>query len=170
MKKTTRQKLDDIDHQIQELRDKRAKLSASVEIENMNALKTKFAGKWVTLGGWGTHDEHTYVKESGGHYRIFRIDNLRKFAPDEYRLDRDCNYRLVVSEELAIRSDGILFCRTKKDTKFDIKDMAHLTVISNKELARVLHGINKNMASMLSELTALEQEFTMVKRKNACYF
>lgn len=160
MKKTARQKIDDIDHQIQELRDKRAKLSASVAIEDMNALKAKFVGKWVTLGGWGTHDEHTYDKESGGHYRIFRIDNLRTFAPDEYRLDRDCDYRLVVSEKLNLYSDDTLFCRTKKDTKFDIKDMAHLTVISNKALARVLHRANKNLGSMLSELTALEQELT----------
>lgn len=160
MKKTARQKIDDIDHQIQELCDKRAKLRASVDAEDMNALKAKFVGKWVTLGGWGTHDEHTYDKESGGHYRIFRIDNLRKFAPDEFRLDRDCEYRLVVSDEMELRSDDILFCRIKKDTKFDLKDMAHLTVISNKALARVLHRVNKNMASMLSELTALEQELT----------
>lgn len=167
MKKTARQKIDDIDHQIQYLCDKRAKLMASVDTEDMNVLKAKFVGKWVTLGGWGTHDEHTYDKESGGHYRIFRIDKLRKFAPSEYRLDRDCDYRLVVSEELNLRSDDTLFCRTKKDTKFDIKDMTHLTVISNKELASVLHRINKNLGSMLSELTELEQEFTIVKRKNA---
>ena len=160
MKKTARQKLDDIDHQIQDLRNKRAKLRASVDAEDMRALKAKFVGKWVTVGGWGTHDEHTYDKAAGGHYRIFRIDNLRKFAPGEYRLDRECDYRLIVSEELDMRSDDMLFCRTKKDPKCDIKDMAHLTVISNKALARVLHRVNKNMGAMLSELTALEQEFT----------
>ena len=157
MKKTARQKLDDIDHQIQDLRNKRAKLKASVDAEDTNALKAKFVGKWVTLGGWGTHDEHTYDKDAGGHYRIFRIDNLRKFAPGEYRLDRDCNYRLTVSEELDMRSDAMLFCRTKKDPKFDIKDMAHLTVISNKELARVLHRVNKNMGAMLKDMVALEK-------------
>ena len=160
MKKTARQKLDDIDHQIQDLRNKRTKLRASVDAEDTNALKAKFVGKWVTLGGWGTYDEHTYDKASGGHYRIFRIDNLRKFAPGEYRLERECEYRLIVFDELNLRSDNMLFCRTKKDQKCDIKDMAHLTVISNKELARVLHRVNKNMGAMLSELTALEQEVT----------
>lgn len=160
MKKTTRQKLDDIDHQIQNLRDERAKLSASVDAEDTNALKAKFVGKWVTLGGWGTHDEHTYDKTSGGHYRIFRIDNLRKFAPGEYRLDRSCDYRLSVSNELSLRSDGILFCREKKDTKCDIMDMAHLTVISDKEMAKVLCKVTKNLCSLLSDLTALEQDFT----------
>lgn len=157
MKKTARQKLDDIDHQIQDLRDKRAKLSASVAIEDMNTLKAKFVGKWVALGGWNTYDEHIYDKKSGGHYRIFRIDNLRKFAPGEYRLDRDCDYRLVVSEELDLRSDGMLFCRTKKDPKCDIKDMAHLTVIPNKELARLLHRVNKNMGDLLKDMVALEK-------------
>ena len=157
MKKTARQRLEDIDHQIQDLRDKRAKLSASVAIEDMNALKAKFVGKWVTLGGWNTYDEHTYNKSISGHYRIFRIDNLRKFSPGEYRLDCDCDYRLVVSEELDLRSDGILFCRTKKDPKCEIKDMAHLTVISNKELARVLHRVNKNMGALLKDMVALEK-------------
>lgn len=157
MKKTARQKLDDIDHQIQELNDKRAKLRASVDAEGTNALKAKFVGKWVTLGGWGTYDEHTYDKESGGHYRIFRIDNLRKFAPGEYRLERECEYRLIVSEKLDLRSDNILFCRTKKDQKCDIKNMTHLKVISNKELARVLHRVNKNMGDLLKDMVALEK-------------
>ena len=160
MKKTARQKLDDIDHQIQDLCNKRTKLRASVDAEDTNALKAKFVGKWVTLGGWGTYDEHAYDKESGGDYRIFRIDNLRKFATAEYRLDRNCDYRLIVSEKLNLRSDNVLLCRTKKDPKCDIKDMAHLTVISGKELARVLHRVNKNMGDLLSELTALEQAFT----------
>ena len=157
MKKTARQKLDDIDHQMQELRNKRDKLRASVDAEDMNALKAKFVGKWVALGGWGTYDEHTYNKSISGHYRIFRIDNLRKFAPGEYRLDRDCDYRLVVSEELNLCSDNVLFCRTKKDPKCDIKDMAHLTVLSNKELARVLHRVNKNMGDLLKDMVALEK-------------
>lgn len=160
MKKTTRQKLDDIDHKIQDLRNERAKLRASVDAEDTNALKAKFVGKWVTLGGWGTHDEHTYDKKAGGHYRIFRIDNLRKFAPGEYRLDRSCDYRLSVSNELSLRSDGILFCMDKKDTKCDIMDMAHLTVISDKEMAKVLCKVNKNLCGLLSELTTLEQDFT----------
>ena len=156
-KKTASQKLNEIDHQIKELYDKRNKLSASVAIEDTNALKAKFVGKWVTLGGWGTYDEHTYDKASGGHYRIFRIDNLRKFAPGDYRLDSDCEYRLIVSEELNLRSDNMLFCRTKKDQKCDIKNMAHLKVISNKELARVLHRINKNMGNLLKDMVALEK-------------
>lgn len=160
MKKTTRQKLDDLDHQIQNLRNERAKLRASVDAEDTNALKAKFVGKWVTLGGWSTHDEHTYDKKAGGHYRIFRIDNLRKFAPGEYRLNRSCDYRLSVSNELSLRSDGILFCMEKKDTKCDIMDMAHLTVISDKEMAKVLCKVTKNLCSLLSDLTALEQDFT----------
>jgi len=160
MKKTTRQKLDDIDHQIQNLRNERAKLRASVDAEETNALTAKFVGKWVTLGGWGIHDEHTYDKTAGGHYRIFRIDNLRKFAPGEYRLDRSCDYRLSVSNELSLRSDGILFCMDKKDTKCDIMDMAHLTVISDKEMAKVLCKVTKNLCNLLSDLTALEQDFT----------
>ena len=160
MKKTARQKLDDINQQLQELNDKRDKLSASVAIEDMKALKAKFVGKWVVLGGWGTHEEHTYDRGISGRYRIFRIDNLRKFVPGECRLEHDCDYRLIVSEELNLRSDDMLFCRTKKNTKCDIKNMAHLKVISNKELARVLRRVNKNLGSMLSELTSLEQEIT----------
>lgn len=159
MKKTASQKLNDIDNQIKELYAKRNKLSASVAIEDMKALKDKFVGKWVALGGWGTYDEHTYNKGISGHYRIFRIDNLRKFATDEYRLDRDCDYRLIVSEELNLRSDDMLFCRTKKDTKCDIKNMDHLKVLSNKELARVLHKVNKNMGALLKDMVALEKSF-----------
>ena len=157
MKKTASQKLNDIDHQIKELYAKRNKLSASVAIEDTKALKDKFVGKWVTLGGWGAYDEHAYDKASGGHYRIFRIDNLRKFAPGEYRLERECDYRLIVSEELNLRSDDMLFCRTKKNTKCDIKNMARLKVISNKELARVLHKVNKNMSALLKDMVALEK-------------
>ena len=126
-------------------------------IEDTNALKAKFVGKWVTLGGWGTYDEHTYDKASGGHYRIFRIDNLRKLAPGEYRLERECDYRLIVSDVLDLRSDNTLFCRTKKDKKCDIKNMAHLKVLSNKELARVLHKVNKNMGALLKDMVALEK-------------
>ena len=53
MKKTARQKLDDIDHQMQDLRNKRDKLRASVDAEDTNALKAKFVGKWVTLETFG---------------------------------------------------------------------------------------------------------------------
>lgn len=156
-KKTASQKLDDIDHQIKELYAKRNKLSASVAIKDTKALKAKFVGKWVTLGGWGTYDEHAYDKASGGDYRIFRIDNLRKFAPGEYRMAPECDYRLIVSDELNLRSDNMLFCRTKKDQKCDIKNMAHLKVISNKELARVLHKVNRNMGDLLKDMVALEK-------------
>jgi len=155
MKKTALQKLDDIDQQIQDLTKKREKLNATVVAEDMNALKAKFVGRWVTIGGWGTHDEHTYDKASGGHYRIFKINGLRKFAPGEYRLDG--NYRLNVSDELDLRSDGILFCRTKRDPKCDIKDVSHLTVISEKKLAGELHRINRSLWAMLSDLTELEK-------------
>ena len=45
-------------------------------------------------------------------------------------------------------------------TKCYIRNIDHLQIISDKELARMLHRVNKNLGSMLSDLTALEQEIT----------